>query len=68
MAAQKNLKDFEKKLIDSIGKPFQSLGSSIIWEVGNQKAILEFPNNGHGYIHMMIVEWLTSNIALSADS
>ncbi len=56
MAAQKHLKDFEQKLIDSIGKPFSSLGSLIIWEMGNQKLILEFPKNGHGYIRMMIVE------------
>jgi len=56
MAAQKHLKDFEHKLIGSIGKPFSSLGSSIIWEMRNQKLILEFPKNGHGYIHMMIVQ------------
>ncbi len=56
IAAQKHLKDFEQKLLDSIGKPVSSIGSSIIWELENQKLILELPKNGHGYIHMMIVE------------
>ncbi|MFQ5787406.1 MAG: hypothetical protein ACE5H1_05440 [Thermodesulfobacteriota bacterium] len=56
MAAQEHLKDFEQKLLDSIGKPVSSIGSSIIWERENQKLILEFPKNGNGYIHMMIVE------------
>jgi len=56
IAAQEHLKDFERKLIDSIGKPISSTGSLVIWEMGNQKLILEFPKNAHGYINMMIVE------------
>lgn len=54
MAAQKHLEDFEKKLVDSIGKPLSSNESTTIWEMEYQRLILEFPKNHHGYIHMMI--------------
>ena len=56
IAAQKHLEDLEEKIINSIGKSISSLGFSAIWEMGNQKLILEFPKNGHGYIHMMTVQ------------
>ncbi len=56
MAAQRHLKDFEEKLIDSIGKPISSNETSIIWELGNQQLILEFPKNRHGYIYLMNAE------------
>lgn len=55
-AAQKHLNDFEQKLKDSICKPVSTIGSSIIYELKNQKLILEYPSHGHGYIHMMVVE------------
>lgn len=56
MAAQKHLEDFEQKLIDSIGKPLLSIGSSIIWEMENQRLILEYPKNEHGYIHLAMID------------
>jgi len=56
LAAQRYLEQFEKQLIDSIGKPLSSNGSFSIWEMENQRLILEYPKNGHGYIHLMISE------------
>lgn len=53
MAAQINLKKFEEKLIEFIGKPTSSDKPFIIWEVENQKIILEYPEQTHGYIHLM---------------
>ena len=56
IAAQFHLKGFEQKLLDYIGKPISSNETSIIWELGNQQLILEFPKNRHGYIYLMNAE------------
>ncbi len=52
MAAQINLKQFEEKLIEFIGKPTSSDQPFIVWEAENQKFILEYPQRMHGYIHL----------------
>ncbi len=56
-AAKLNLEKLESKLINILGMPLSSDSSFIIWEVENEKIILEFPHNKqHGYIHLMFNE------------
>ena len=55
-AAQKHLKDFENKLLASVGNPDTSTPPLVIWDMDNQRIVLEYPKNEHGYIHMMIRE------------
>jgi len=56
MAAQKHIEEFEQKLIESIGKPLSSDEFSSILEMENERLVLEYPKNEHGYIHVMISE------------
>ncbi|MDO9464362.1 MAG: hypothetical protein Q7J67_03600 [bacterium] len=53
MAAEISLKKLEEKLIEFIGNPSSSEQSFIIWEAEDQKFILEYPQQKHGYIHLM---------------
>ena len=56
MAAEVNLENIEKKLIKTIGTPLINSRPFITWETGDQKLILEYPKNDHGYIHLMCLE------------
>lgn len=53
MAAGISLKKLEEKLIEFVGNPTSSEQPVIVWEVENQKIILEYPQRMHGYIHLM---------------
>ena len=53
MAAEISLKKLEEKLIEFFGKPTSSEQPFIIWEIENQKFIIEYPQRMHGYIHLM---------------
>jgi hypothetical protein len=55
MAAQKHIEEFEQKLVESIGKSYSADGSFTIWEMGNQRLLLEYPKNEHGYIHLTMI-------------
>lgn len=56
MAAQKHIEEFEQKLVEYIGKSYSTNGVSTIWEMGNQRLILEYPKNEHGYIHLVMID------------
>ncbi len=56
MAAQKHIEELEQKLVESIGKPYSTNGAFTIWEMGNQRLLLEYPKNGHGYIHLETID------------
>ena len=54
LAAKYSLEKFEEKLIEFIGKPSSTDTIFKIWEIENQKLIIEFPHNTqHGYIYLM---------------
>ena len=53
MVAEILLKELEEKLIEFIGNPPSSEQHFKVWEVENQKIILEYPQRMHGYIHLM---------------
>ena len=54
MAAQKHIEELEQKLVESIAKPYSANGAFTIWEMGNQKLLLEYPKDEHGYIYLMM--------------
>ena len=56
MAAQKHIEEFEQKLVESIGKSYSTNGAFTIWEMGNQRLLLEYPKNEHGYIHLTMID------------
>ena len=56
MAAQKHIEELEQKLIESIGKPYSTNGTFTIWEMENQRFLLEYPKNEHGYIHLTMID------------
>ena len=56
MAAQKHIEEFEQKLVESIGKSYSTNGAFTIWEMGNQRLVLEYPKNEHGYIHLTMID------------
>jgi hypothetical protein len=56
MAAQKHIEELEQKLVESIGKPYSADGTFTIWEMGNQRLLLEYPKNEHGYIHLTMID------------
>lgn len=53
MAAEISLKKLEEKLIEFIGNSTSSEQPFITWEAENQKFIIEYPQQVHGYIHLM---------------
>ncbi len=56
MAAQKHIEELEQKLVEYIGKSYSTNGAFIVWEMGNQRLLLEYPKNGHGYIHLVMID------------
>jgi hypothetical protein len=56
MAAQKHIEKLEKKLVEYIGKTYSTNGAFIVWEMGTQRLLLEYPKNGHGYIHLVMID------------
>ncbi len=56
MAAQKHIEELEQKLVESISKPYSADGAFTIWEMGNQRLLLEYPKNEHGYIHLTRID------------
>ena len=53
MAAEISLKKLEDKLIEFGDNPISSEQPFIIWEIENQKFIIEYPQRINGYIHLM---------------
>lgn len=53
MAAEIALKKLEEKLIEFIGNSTSSERPFITWEAENQKFTIEYPQQVHGYIHLM---------------
>jgi hypothetical protein len=48
------LNKFENKIVELIGYPTSTKNDSKVWEIENQRLIIEFPHNiPHGYIHLM---------------
>ena len=56
MAAQKHIEEFEQKLVEFIGKSSSANGAFTIWEIGNQRLLLEYPKNENGYIHLTMID------------
>ena len=56
MAAQKHIEELEQKLVEYIGKSYSTNGAFIVWEMANQRLLLEYPKNEHGYIHLTMID------------
>ena len=55
-AAQKHIKEFEKKLVGHLGNSFVTNENFTVWESREQKLLLEYPKNKTGYIHLVIID------------